>query len=84
MKGKELFQIGKYVCWVDYQVEPRKEPELLAIEFEPKLYAEDVQYRCDVIVPIGQTIASPQMVLRYLRDCYIDDESLFNHIEKEI
>jgi len=84
MKDKVIFGIGKYACWVDYQVEPRREPELLNIEFEPKLYAEDVQYRADVIVPVGQTIASKQMVMKHLRDCYIDGVGLFEMIEKEL
>ena len=84
MKGKAIFEIGKYVCWIDYEVRPRANPEILQIEFDPKLYAEDVQYRCDVIVPIGQTIGSYAMVLKYMRDCYIDECSLMDMIEREL
>ena len=84
MKGKAIFEIGKYVCWIDYEVRPRSNPEILQIEFEPRLYAEDVQYKCDVIVPIGSTIGSYNVVLTYLRDCYIDNQSLYELIEKEL
>lgn len=84
MNNKAIFEIGKYVCWVDYMVEPRKEPEILDIEFEPKIYAEDIQYKCDVIVPVGSTIGSKNVVLQYLYYCFIDGQSLHELIEREL
>ena len=84
MRASAIFPIGKYVCWVDYDIEPRKDRDLIKIEFEPELYAEDVTYKCDIIVPTMSTIKSPNVILTYLRDCYIDGESLNDHIEREI
>ena len=84
MIGAAIFEIGKYSVWIDYAFRPRENTQIIKVEFEPKLYAEDVQYKCDVIVPIGSTIASPNVILNYLRDCYIDGQSLNDLIEREI
>ena len=84
MKDKAIFEIGKYVCWVDYEVRPRSNPDILAIDFEPDLHANDVRYNCDVIVPKGSTVASSNIIMYYLRDCMVDGHSLNDMIEREI
>ena len=84
MKGTAIFEIGKYACMVDYDVQPRATPEILNIEFEPDLYAEDINYKCDIIIPYGSTRRTQNIIMNYLEYCYIDDCNLQDLIEREL
>ena len=84
MKGQVVFEINKYACMVDYELQPRAEPIILSIEFMPDLLADDVQYQCDIIVPEGSTIGSKNVIMRYLEHCYIGGGNLYTMIEREI
>jgi hypothetical protein len=84
MKGAAIFEIGKYSVWVDYIATPREAVQINNIEFEPNLLADDISYKTDVLIPIGSTIASQNMILHYRRDCYILGQSLNDLIEREI
>jgi hypothetical protein len=77
-------KVGTYTAEVTAFYGPLQDPEIQHILFTPALTADSVRYTKDVYIPKGKTIASEEVIIEYLHFCKIDDEWIYELIEKEL
>ncbi len=72
-----IVTLGRYTAWATVAYQPGHEPELIDLYFEPAIVAEDLSFKCDVIVRENMTIE--KLIMEYIQfakldGCWVEEE----------
>ncbi len=72
-----IVTLGRYTAWAAVAYGAGLEPELVDLYFEPSIVAEDLSFKCDVIVRENMTIE--KLIMEYIQfakldGCFIEEE----------
>ena len=63
--------VDKYIIHISVNYETATEPEIQDIYFTPPMLEDDITYDKDMIIPVGFTVASKEIIIPNLNNCKV-------------